>query len=970
MVNILSRSLCESCFAEIDTEPCPECGYQRSTYEQDRSVLPIGSVLEGRYMIGRVLGKGGFGITYLAYDMKLGYKVAVKEYYPMGAAVRDTENMTTVSTQSDQSRESFRIGAEKFYSEARLVAELNNNPNIVSVSDVFYENETVYFTMAYMEGMTLKTYLDRHGKISGDQAVYIAGEVSNALIAAHKKNVLHRDISPDNIMVCNDGTVKLLDFGAARQVYTEQSSSLSVILKQGYAPIEQYQKKGKQGPWTDIYALGATLYYSLTLDLLDDPMSRMDDDEAFSSNKHGISPALWEIIKKATMLRTSDRYQDVYDLLDALDDCGITPSPLVKTDDRARRSFGSVSRRKMEYTEPAAAAMNETVALNENIAPAMDATVALNESSAPAMDATVALNETAAPAMNATVALNESGDMNATVALEPDTNYTRPLDNAPDMNKTVALNNYSAPDMNRTVALDSNVPSAGGTSVNNNKKRNIIIAAAGAAALIAIIIGVSVSNSSKSDDDTITAEATTTASVTETTKETTSAAKEAEASKPTDNTDYSKIFTYESSGNGIKITKYIGSDSTVNIPAQIDGKSVTVIGSNAFEKISQVKNVIIPDSVTEIGTAAFRECTGLKSITIPNSVTKIGEYIFYECNDLENVTLSTGITEICRYSFWNCFNLDRIYIPDSITTIGVGAFGGCEALTDVIIPDSVTVIDNGAFLECFSLTSLTIPDKVTYIGTYAFESCTSLEKVSLPASCKAEDNAFKGCPKVNIEIRGGGSSSAEAPKQDKPEPSKPEQSEPSKPEQTEPSKPEQPQQQTPAASNVDYKSLYAEKLMELSGSPSYMFDLYDLNSDGIPELLVSTGDLGVSEVDIYTIHNNKLAKVTNNTDTVLGRYGEIMVAKNKYLSVQMFWMGSGSASYYKIEGTSIKHIVTIGTSLELGDNMEGITVYELDGKPATYDEYKKAAAEFEDCQWESAGRKYDLSESSIRKVLS
>ena len=191
--------------------------------------LGVGSILAGRYAIGRVIGKGGFGVTYLAYDMKLECRVAVKEYYPYGLAAREPGS-THVSVSSAEAEETFKNGAEKFYNEARLVAKFNGNPNIVSVHDFFYENDTVYFTMGYLEGMTLKAYLKEYGALPLEKALYVAEAVSNALMAAHSMNVLHRDISPDNIMICGDGTVKLLDFGAARQVVTEGSQSLSVIL--------------------------------------------------------------------------------------------------------------------------------------------------------------------------------------------------------------------------------------------------------------------------------------------------------------------------------------------------------------------------------------------------------------------------------------------------------------------------------------------------------------------------------------------------------------------------------------------------------------------------------------------------------------------------------------------------------------------------------------------------------------------
>lgn len=214
--------------------------------------------------------QGGFGITYLGFDLKLDARIAVKEYYPIGLALRNPGS-TMVTVSNAEQGESFKTGAEKFYNEAKMVAKFNGNPNIVSVHDFFYENDTVYFVMGYLQGQTLKSYMKKKTVTEG-QAVNIFQQISNALLASHGMNILHRDISPDNIMLCDDGSIRLLDFGAARQVMAEQSQSLSVILKQGFAPLEQYQQKGKQGAWTDIYALGATIYNALTTDMLTDPI--------------------------------------------------------------------------------------------------------------------------------------------------------------------------------------------------------------------------------------------------------------------------------------------------------------------------------------------------------------------------------------------------------------------------------------------------------------------------------------------------------------------------------------------------------------------------------------------------------------------------------------------------------------------------------------------------------------------------
>lgn len=329
MINISGKSLCENCFSEITSEPCPVCGCSPQDHISDPTVLSSGSVLQGRYAVGRVIGKGGFGVTYLAYDIKHDEKIAVKEYYPYGIALRNPES-TIVSVSTEEAADIFKSGAEKFYDEARLVAAFNGNPSIVSVYDFFYENDTVYYTMEYLEGQTLKGLVEKNGIITAAQAVYIAEKVSSALMTAHSANILHRDVSPDNIMICNDGKVKLLDFGAARQVVANASQSLSVILKQGFAPLEQYQKKGRQGPWTDIYSLGATLYFALTKDIPDDPMTRFEGDDEYSSNKYSIEQPLWEIIRKATMLRIEDRYSNIFEFRSDLASSGITAEPLVE----------------------------------------------------------------------------------------------------------------------------------------------------------------------------------------------------------------------------------------------------------------------------------------------------------------------------------------------------------------------------------------------------------------------------------------------------------------------------------------------------------------------------------------------------------------------------------------------------------------------------------------------------------------
>ena len=322
----------------MTSDRCESCGFSADNYSPDPTILAVGSMLQNRYRIGGIIGKGGFGITYIAFDTKLERRIAVKEFFPFGLAIRSTQN-TSVMTTGDA--DVFRKGAEKFYDEARLIARFNSTGNIVNVHDVFYENDTVYYAMEYLRGQTLKSYVENSGKLTPGQAVCVAKEISEALSISHQMNVLHRDISPDNIMLCSDGKVKLIDFGAARQVVSEGSQSMSVILTQGFAPLEQYQKKGKQGPWTDIYSLGASLYYGMTGDILDDPMSRFEDDSEFQSNTHAIDSELWKIITKAVMIKIADRYQSAAEFEEALAALSVRPEKIVISDEAARIKVSS-----------------------------------------------------------------------------------------------------------------------------------------------------------------------------------------------------------------------------------------------------------------------------------------------------------------------------------------------------------------------------------------------------------------------------------------------------------------------------------------------------------------------------------------------------------------------------------------------------------------------------------------------------
>ena len=256
---------CKSCFQEYDESfgMCPNCGYVEGEPPAEVFCLAPGTVISDRYIIGGMLGLGGFGITYKAWDKKLDTMLAIKEYYPSGLVNRQPGGTEIMLVATKRERE-FVYGKTRFLEEARNMAKFSTHKNIVNVFDFFEANNTAYIVMEFLDGKTLSQAIQQQNvPLPYDYCVTVAVQVCTALKAIHKENILHRDVSPDNIMICNDGNVKLFDFGAAR-FSAGVENRVTVVVKPGFAPPEQYDKVNRQDPRTDIYALGATLYYAMT----------------------------------------------------------------------------------------------------------------------------------------------------------------------------------------------------------------------------------------------------------------------------------------------------------------------------------------------------------------------------------------------------------------------------------------------------------------------------------------------------------------------------------------------------------------------------------------------------------------------------------------------------------------------------------------------------------------------------------
>jgi serine/threonine protein kinase len=297
------------------------------------NALPVGTLL-GEFEITGLIGEGGFGIVYLAYDHSLQRKVALKEYMPSGLASRKS-GMTVAK--SKQHLDTFQAGLRSFINEARLLAQFDH-PSLVKVHRFWEANGTAYLVMPFYDGKTLKEALRQlEGPPDEHWLKQLLRQLLDALNVIHKENCFHRDISPDNILILKDGRPLLLDFGAARRVISDMTQNLTVILKPGYAPIEQYaeMKSMKQGAWTDIYALAAVAYFAITGKTPVPAVSRIISDslEPLVKLEHGqdrYSPAFLRTIDKALAVKPEERPQDIAGFRALLDLEGASSSAAIE----------------------------------------------------------------------------------------------------------------------------------------------------------------------------------------------------------------------------------------------------------------------------------------------------------------------------------------------------------------------------------------------------------------------------------------------------------------------------------------------------------------------------------------------------------------------------------------------------------------------------------------------------------------
>ncbi len=312
-------NLCLGCMKLNKGEAtCPFCGFDEKNHleklgKRAALYLKLGTMLAGdQYIVGKPIGQGSFGITYIGLDTRRHQRIAIKEYMPRSLAFRSPHDQH-ITPFNEDNRLSFAFGLQQFIKEAGILASITGEAGIIAVYHGFQQHSTGYFIMEYLEGRTLELHLQHHlDAMDWDDSREIAESLMKSLAAVHEAGLLHRDISPENIFLCSDGSIRLIDFGGARQALIDQNKNLSVILKPGYAPLENYVSRGKRGPWTDNYSLAATVFRMLTGTRIPEAMVRMSNDtlEQRMAEAATIPEAVKPVLLKALSIQPEDRYAD------------------------------------------------------------------------------------------------------------------------------------------------------------------------------------------------------------------------------------------------------------------------------------------------------------------------------------------------------------------------------------------------------------------------------------------------------------------------------------------------------------------------------------------------------------------------------------------------------------------------------------------------------------------------------------
>ena len=737
-MDIDGRLYCSRCLREIDGGVCPHCGHVRSGEANKAPALGVGVLLEGRYQLGMVIGQGGFGITYAAWDELLQTPVAVKEYFPQTYASRENAYSDEIAVPEERRRE-YLVGMDQFLREARVLAMLKSMPGAVNVQDFFEENGTAYIVMDFLRGQTLAQYAAEH-RLTAKQLLTMLRPAVDALTVLHGRGVMHRDITPNNFMVLEDGGVRLIDLGSAGMMDRTQALTFATDC---YAPIEQYEAGGdNQGAWTDVYGLCATIYSVLTGCTPQPAPERKLHDEMKPISAFGVRlrGEQARALNQGLSLLPEDRQQSMTELRAAL--YGIsTPEEL-----RRRRAY----RRKLASLFAALMLLGAAVAVNFTLGLPLGGglTYAVHPDGLHVVRAleTQAVMEIPGSRFGLPVSAVKDRAFMGNETLERLT--------IPGSVRGIGHMAFAQCEGLELVTLGDGVEQVGEFAFASCPQLHTVHVPASVASLSAgafdgaspqfMLWGERGSHAHQIASD---------------------------AQLPfADANEYDAVPVE----GGMMITACRSADARLVLPSYIDGALVVALQDEPDAHVAfdpAVERIIFPEALRTLslqyvthGAAAYMLSGGTRrieerafsmargrgiqgiSITLEEGLEEIGDHAFFLCG-LEEIILPSTIRVIGNAAF-DCADLIRVTIPDTDVEFGKGVFAYTD-LISVEIPGRAGLISDEMFQYCSELESVTIGEGIARIGSEAFYKCERLESVCLPSGVEfIGSNAFAYCTRM------------------------------------------------------------------------------------------------------------------------------------------------------------------------------------------------------------------------------